>query len=55
MPTIAAVVEAGGVREDGAGNELPREDGPGGGEVTEVGEEHHHLHSTERAPRAHGE
>ena len=55
MPTIAAVVEAGGVGEDGAGNELPREDGSGGGEVAEVGEEHHHLHSTERAPQAHGE
>jgi hypothetical protein len=48
-PTIAAVVEAGGVGEYGAGDELPGEDGSGGGEVAEVGEEHHHLHSTERA------
>jgi hypothetical protein len=43
--TIAAVVEAGRIREDGASDELPGEDGAGGGKVTEVGEEHHHLQS----------
>jgi len=47
--TVAAVVEPGGVGEYGSVDELPREDGSGGGEIPEVGEEYHHLRSNERA------
>ena len=47
--TVAAVVEPGGVGEYGSVDELPREDGSGGGEIPEVGEEYHHLRSKERA------
>lgn len=46
-PTVAAVVEAGRIWEDGTGDELPGEDGSGGREIAEIGEEHHHLRSTE--------
>ena len=34
-------MEAGGVGEDGAGDELAGEDGARGGQVPEVGEQHH--------------
>jgi len=47
--TVATVVEAGGVGEYSSIDELPREDGSGGGEIPEVGDEYHHLRSKERA------